>query len=70
MLIGLGSLFWICNSVNPNYQQEAADPVYSHEAMQQLTDVIVHDIFSPPVAYTEGFLTVRPFIMVLHKVKR
>ncbi len=25
-------------------------PKYYHEAMQQLTDVIVHDIFSPPVA--------------------
>ena len=50
MLISLSSLFWSCDHVNPNYQQETADPVYFHDAMQQLTDVIVHDIFSPPVA--------------------
>jgi len=39
-----------CQQVNPDYQEEAADPAYMHGAMQQLTDVIVHDIFSPPVA--------------------
>ncbi|MEM6378161.1 MAG: vanadium-dependent haloperoxidase [Bacteroidota bacterium] len=50
MLISLSSLFWSCNTVNPNYQQETADPAYFQDAMQQLTDVIVHDIFSPPVA--------------------
>lgn len=36
--------------VNPNYQQEVADPELYHRAVKQLTDVIVHDIFSPPVA--------------------
>lgn len=36
--------------VNPNYQEEAADPERYHRAVKQLTDVIVHDIFSPPVA--------------------
>ena len=39
-----------CESTNPNYQQEAADPAFFHRSMKQLTDVIVHDIFSPPVA--------------------
>lgn len=46
----LSSLFWTCNPVSPNYQEETADPAYFHETMQQLTDVIVHDVFSPPVA--------------------
>ncbi len=32
------------------YQEEAANPEYLHRSMKQITDVIVHDIFSPPVA--------------------
>ncbi len=36
--------------VNPNYQQEAKQADFVHRSMKQLTDVIVHDIFSPPVA--------------------
>lgn len=39
-----------CESVNPNFQEEAADSAFFHRSMKQLTDVIVHDIFSPPVA--------------------
>lgn len=44
----------VCHSctpdINPEYQAEAADPEYFHRSVKQLTDVIVHDIFSPPVA--------------------
>jgi hypothetical protein len=39
-----------CQRVNPEFQQEAADPEFYHRSMKKLTDVIVHDIFSPPVA--------------------
>lgn len=39
-----------CQPVNENYQEDAADATFFHESMKQLTDVIVHDIFSPPVA--------------------
>ena len=35
---------------NPNYQEEVAQPEFFHRSVKQLTDVIVHDIFSPPVA--------------------
>lgn len=35
---------------NPNFQQEVAQPAFYHRAVKQLTDVIVHDIFSPPQA--------------------
>jgi len=31
-------------------QEEAADPQLTHRAMKRITDVIVHDILSPPVA--------------------
>lgn len=43
-------LFTACEEVNPNFQSDAADPEYFHRSVKQLTDVIVHDIFSPPVA--------------------
>ena len=36
--------------VNPNYAEEVADPEFYHASVKRLTDVIVHDIFSPPVA--------------------
>ncbi|MCP3933464.1 MAG: vanadium-dependent haloperoxidase [Bacteroidetes bacterium] len=39
-----------CDSVNPNFQEDASNPEFLHRSMKQLTDVIVHDIFSPPVA--------------------
>ncbi len=44
--------FYSCNleKVNPNFQEEALNPEYLHRSMKKLTDVIVHDIFSPPVA--------------------
>ncbi len=35
---------------NTAYQDHLKDPKLFSEAMQTLTDVIVHDIFSPPVA--------------------
>ncbi len=39
-----------CEQVDPNYPDRAADPEFFHQSMKKLTDVIVHDIFSPPVA--------------------
>jgi hypothetical protein len=50
IILSLSCLTWSCNLVNPDYQVEAGDEDYFHLAMQQLTDVIVHDVFSPPVA--------------------
>lgn len=46
-----GFILWSgCESSNPNWQEEAANPAFLHNSLQQVTDVIVHDIFSPPVA--------------------
>lgn len=39
-----------CEPATQDYQPKAADPAYVHRAMKRVTDVIVHDIFSPPVA--------------------
>ena len=46
----LGLSFTACETSNPNFQEEIRNPDYLHQAMQDYTDVIVHDIFSPPVA--------------------
>jgi len=43
-------LFSCGEDVNPNFQEEIAKPEFYHRSVKQLTDVIVHDIFSPPVA--------------------
>lgn len=49
-LMGLILLVGACEKSNPNFQEEAKNPEYFHRSMKQLSDVIVHDIFSPPVA--------------------
>ncbi len=46
LLVGLTA----CENVNPNFQEEAKNAEFLHRSMKQLTDVIVHDIFSPPQA--------------------
>ncbi|GAA4442352.1 hypothetical protein GCM10023188_41960 [Pontibacter saemangeumensis] len=46
-LIGDGS----CSRATPEeYSQQAASPEIFHQASDQLTDFIIHDIFKPPVA--------------------
>ena len=35
---------------NDSWKQLAADPQFAHRAIKQVTDVIVYDIYSPPVA--------------------
>ncbi|OAV45052.1 vanadium-dependent haloperoxidase [Lewinella sp. 4G2] len=50
-LVTLSLLVTSCGEdINPNYQEEVAQPEFYHRSVKQLTDVIVHDIFSPPVA--------------------
>lgn len=49
-ILFVGLFFTACENSNPNFQEEIKDPDYLHRAMQDFTDVIVHDIFSPPVA--------------------
>jgi hypothetical protein len=46
----IGILLVTCQSKKNDYQQKIKNPQYYHRAMKKLTDVIVHDIFSPPVA--------------------
>ncbi len=37
-------------SGNQNYREKIQNPAFYHQTVKKLTDVIVHDIFSPPVA--------------------
>ncbi|MEY3051302.1 MAG: hypothetical protein RLY31_1087 [Bacteroidota bacterium] len=39
-----------CNQDNTDWQGKADQPEHLHRSLQRITDVIVHDIFSPPVA--------------------
>ena len=50
LLLLLGVTMMSCEEVNPNFQEEAQNPEFFHRSVKELSDVIVHDIFSPPVA--------------------
>lgn len=39
-----------CAKENSGWKQKAENPEFLHRSVKQVTDVIVHDIFSPPVA--------------------
>jgi len=43
-------LFVSCKQVDPDYQTKLDNAAFLHESMKNLTDIIVYDIFSPPVA--------------------
>jgi hypothetical protein len=45
----LAIVFFGCKK-NEEYKEHLNDPEFFHSAVKNLTDVIVHDIFSPPVA--------------------
>lgn len=47
----LGVLIAGCgNPVNEGWRSEASNPEFLHRTIKQITDIIIHDIFSPPVA--------------------
>lgn len=51
LIAGIVLSAWMgCESSNPNWKEETTNPDYLHRSLKQITDVIVHDIFSPPVA--------------------
>lgn len=39
-----------CQPAETAWQGETQDPVFLHRTIKKITDIIVHDIFSPPVA--------------------
>ncbi|MFK7935775.1 MAG: vanadium-dependent haloperoxidase [Saprospiraceae bacterium] len=49
-LIGIIAFAISCEQDNPNYQEDANQAQFLHRSVKKLTDVIIHDIFSPPQA--------------------
>lgn len=49
-LLGLALLLLGCSSNDQAWREKANNPEYLHRSIKQITDVIVYDIFSPPVA--------------------
>src|SRR6188768_1918827 len=48
--IAITALFASCSSNNGEWRANVQHSDYLHRSIKQITDVIVHDIFSPPVA--------------------
>ncbi|MFN8347168.1 MAG: vanadium-dependent haloperoxidase [Spirosomataceae bacterium] len=53
--VGIGMMFLWMNACKPKvkpeeYNVKAADPELYHQSVELLTEVIIHDIFKPPVA--------------------
>ena len=50
LVIAVAFALGSCEQVNDNWEADSARPEAVHNSMQKVTDVIVHDIFSPPQA--------------------
>ncbi|MBL0743626.1 vanadium-dependent haloperoxidase [Chryseolinea lacunae] len=67
----LGLLFVSCSKDHSDWKTEAQNPEFLHRSVKQVTDVIVHDIFSPPVAsriYT--YMSVAGYEAAIHQDKK
>src|SRR5260221_9597583 len=49
-LVLLAGVFISCSSPKEDYKTKVQNAEFIHRSIKQITDVIVHDIFSPPVA--------------------
>lgn len=60
-----------CSQENIEWRPEAQDAEFLHRSVKQITDIIVHDIFSPPVAsriYT--YMSVAGYEAAIHQDPR
>lgn len=46
----IGIILFSCSAPDVDWRSKAENPAFLHRSVKQITDVIVHDIFSPPVA--------------------
>jgi hypothetical protein len=54
-----------------NWETKAHDPDFVHRAVKQVTDVIVHDIFSPPVASRiYAYMSIAGYEVAIHEDSR
>ncbi|MBC7921741.1 MAG: vanadium-dependent haloperoxidase [Ferruginibacter sp.] len=63
----MASLLAGCQSPPRDYRKSAADPELLHASVRKLTDVIVHDVFSPPVASrVYAYPTIAAYEVLIH----
>src|SRR5882672_1636491 len=72
LLVAIGILFFgSCKDKSASYKVKVQDPEYFHRSMKEITDRIVHDIFSPPVASRiYAYATVAGYETILHQDKK
>ena len=59
-----------CSKNDGEWKIKAENPEFLHRSVKQVTDVIVHDIFSPPVASRiYAYMSVAAFEVALHQDK-
>lgn len=67
-LLVFGAFLFSCSSGGNEWKSRVDQPDFLHRSVKQVTDVIVHDIFSPPVAariYT--YMSVAAYEAAIHK---
>jgi PAP2 superfamily len=61
-------LVFSCSGNSDEYNSKAQQPEYLHRTLKQITDVIVHDIFSPPVASRiYAYSTIAAYEAIIHQ---
>jgi len=71
LLVAVGILFFVsCQDKSDSYKAKVQNPEYFHRSMKEITDRIVHDIFSPPVASRiYAYATVAGYEAIIHQDK-
>lgn len=67
----ISAVFGSCSKDEGAWRAKAENPEFLHRSVKQVTDVIVHDIFSPPVAsriYT--YMSVAAYEAAIHQDKK
>ncbi len=60
-----------CSQNNKEWRTEAQRPEFLHRSVKQVTDIIVHDIFSPPVASRiYAYISVAGYEAAIHNDQR
>ncbi|MCW5912139.1 MAG: vanadium-dependent haloperoxidase [Cyclobacteriaceae bacterium] len=61
-------LLFSCSGGSTEYKSKVQEPEFLHRTLKQITDVIVHDIFSPPVASRiYAYSTVAAYEVAIHQ---
>src|SRR5690349_22046174 len=71
-LAAVGILFLVsCKDKTDTYKTKVQDPEFFHRSMKAITDRIVHDIFSPPVASRiYAYASVAGYEAIIHQNKK